>query len=87
MKGQYMVGRKLFIFKSFFEFEDGSTYDNFTCFFQRYYNYILLWHCCGHYERYIMNTEGGISNEQFKFIFELLTNNCIQLNKEKYDEL
>lgn len=34
-----------------------------------------------------MNTERGISNEQFKFIFELLTNNFIQLNKEKCDKL
>jgi len=34
-----------------------------------------------------MNTEGGTSNEQFKFIFNLLTNDCVQLDKEKCDEL
>jgi len=87
MKGQDMSGRNFFVFKSFFEFEDGNTYENFTSFFQRYYDNELLWHCCGHYGRYIMNTEGGTSNEQFKFIFDLLTNDCVQLDKEKCDEL
>ena len=87
MKGQDMEGRKFFVFKSIFEFEDGSVFENFTSFFQRYYDNKLLWHCCGHYGRYIMDTEGGTSNEQFKFIFDLLTNDCVQLNKEKCDEL
>lgn len=87
MKGQDMSGRKFFVFKSIFEFEDGSVFENFTSFFQRYYDNKLLWHCCGHYGRYIMDTEGGTSNEQFKFIFDLLTNDCVQLDKEKCDEL
>jgi hypothetical protein len=87
MKGQDMMGRKFFVFKSIFEFEDGSIFENFTSFFQRYDNNYLLWHCCGHYGRYIMNTDGGTSNEQFKFIFELLINNCVQLDKEKCDNL
>jgi hypothetical protein len=87
MKGQDMAGRKFFVFKSIFEFEDGSVFENFTSFFQRFYDNELLWHCCGHYGPYIMNTEGGTSNEQFKFIFELLTNDCVQLNKEKCDKL
>ena len=83
MKGQDMAGRKFFVFKSIFEFEDGSVYDNFTSFFQRYDDDNLLWHCCGHYGRYIMNTEGGTSYEQFKFILELFTENSVQLDKEK----
>jgi len=87
MKGQDIVGRKFIVFKSIFEFEDGSIYDNFTSFFQRYKDNDLVWHCCGHYGQYIMNTEGGTSNEQFKFIFELLTNNCVELDKEKCDNL
>jgi len=32
MKGQDVAGRKFYIFKSFFEFEDGSIYGNFTSF-------------------------------------------------------
>lgn len=87
MKGQDMAGRKFFVFKSIFEFEDGSIYENFTSFFQRYETDNLLWHCCGHYGRYIMNTDGGTSNEQFKFIFELLTNDYVELCKEKCLEL
>jgi len=87
MKGQDIAGRFFFVFKSIFEFEDKSTFENFTCFFQRYEDNELLWHCCGHYGHYIMNTEGGTSNEQFKFIFELFTNNYIQLDKEKCDKL
>lgn len=87
MKGQDMFRRKFIIFKSFFEFEDGSIYENFTSFFQRYDSDELLWHCCGHYWKYIMNTEGGTSNKQFKFIFDLLTNGCVQLDKEMCNEL
>jgi hypothetical protein len=86
MKGQDIEGRKFFVFKSIFDFEDGSVYENFTSFFQRYADNDLLWHCCGHYGPYIMNTEGGTTNEQFKFIFELFKNNYVQLDKEKcYD--
>lgn len=83
MKGQDIMERNFFVFKSFFEFEDGSIFENFTSFFQRYPDDNLLWHCCGHYGQYIMNTEGGTTNEQFKFIFELLTNGCVELNKNK----
>jgi len=83
MKGQDMFGRNFFVFKSIFEFEDGSLFENFTSFFQRYPDDNLLWHCCGHHGLYIMNTEGGTSYEQFKFIFELLTNGCVELNKNK----
>lgn len=87
VKGQDIAGRKFFVFKSIFEFEDGSVFENFTSFFQRFYDNKLLWHCCGHHGQFIMNTGGGTSNEQFKFIFELLANNCVQLDKEKCDEL
>ena len=87
MKGQDMIGRKFFIFKSIFEFEDGSVYENFTSFFQRYDNDELLWHCCGHYGTYIMSTQGGTSYEQFKFILELFTNKFVQLDKEKCEDL
>lgn len=48
MKGQDIMGRNFFVFKSIFEFEDKSTYENFTSFFQRYNDDNLLWHCCGH---------------------------------------
>ena len=82
-----MSERKFFVFKSIFEFEDGCVFENFTSFFQIHDNNELLWHCCRHYWKYIMNTEGGTSNKQFKFIFDLFTNGCVQLNKEMCNEL
>ena len=83
MKGQDVVGRKFFVFKAIFEFEDKTTFETFTTFFQRYDDSDFTWHTCGHYGKYIMNTEGGTSNDQFKFILELLTNKFVELNKDK----
>lgn len=87
MKGQDIMGRNFFVFKSIFKFEDGSEYKIFSSFFQSYPNDNLHWHCTGRYGLYIMNTGGGISNEQLKFIFELLTEHYVQLDKKKCDEL
>jgi hypothetical protein len=83
MKGVDSCFRNFFVFKARFLFADGTYFDTFSTFFQRYSDNNLLWHCCGHYGIYLMNTEGGTNNSQFKLIEELFTKKNIQLNKEK----
>lgn len=83
MKGVDSSFRNFFVFKARFLFSDGTYFDTFSIFFQRYYDNELLWHCCGHYGIYLMNTVGGTNNLQFRLIEELFTKKNIQLNKEK----
>lgn len=80
--GTDYYGRKFFVFKARFYFENNEYFDTFSTFFQRYDDNNLLWHCCGHYGIYLLNTEGGTNNSQFKFIQELFENKKVLLNKE-----
>jgi hypothetical protein len=75
--------RIFFVFKARFLFVDGTYFDTFSTIFQRYSDDKLSWQCCGHYGFYLMNTEGGINNSQFRLIEELFVKKNIQLNKEK----
>ncbi len=83
VKGIDIGRRNFFVFKARFEFADEKYFDTFSIFFQRYSDDKLLWHCCGHHGTYLMNTEGGTNNQQFKLIYELLKKGSVKLNKEK----
>lgn len=83
VKGKDKYSRIFFAFIARFNFIDGKHFDTFSIFFQRYSESKLLWHCCGHHGKYLMNTEGGTNNNQFKMILELLKNGYVKLNKEK----
>ena len=75
-------GRRFFIFKARFIFANGTHFDTFSSFFQRYNDDIFLWHCCGHYGTYLLNTEGGADNLQLEFIHHLFSNKKVNLNPE-----
>lgn len=87
MKGIDLIGREFYIFKSTFEFEDGSEHENFTSFSQSYTIAPLRWHSCDQNKRHIMNTGDCATNEQFKFILDLFTNKSVQLDKKKCIDL
>ena len=85
--GVDFYSRKFFVIKASFIFENKNKFDTFSIFFQRYSDNKSLWHCCGYYGKYLMNTEGGASIKQFELIYNLLKDGIVYLNKEKCNVL
>jgi len=83
LKGKDKFFRNFFVFKARFNFSNNKYFDTFSTFFQRYTDNKLLWHFCGHYGIYLMDTTGGTTNSQFKLVYELLKEGKVKLDKEK----
>jgi hypothetical protein len=52
--------------------DDGSTWDTFSTFFQRYTDCQTLWQCCGHDGPKVFETAGGMDQKQFSILTHLL---------------
>jgi hypothetical protein len=87
MKGIDISNRKFIVVKAEYVYENGEIVETFSTFFQRYPTNETLWHCCGHDGRILMDTCGGMSNEQFRFLHDLLYYAEIQLTKETIETL
>lgn len=87
MSGIDIYSRKFFVIKASFVFANinKQNFDTFSIFFQRYNDNEQLWHFCGHYGKYLMNTEGGTSIKQFELVYNLLKDNIVYLNKDMCD--
>lgn len=87
MKGHDSISRPFIVFKAEFEFPNGLKKKTFTTLFQRHSDNKLSWHCCGHYGTNLMETSGGINNEQIKMLYELFSSGEYKINKDIIDEL
>ena len=87
MKGRDINGRRFIVFKAEIILSNSKKIQTFTTFFQRYYDSDLTWHTCGHYGLNLFDTCGGVNNIQARILYELLSNNSVDLNNFSIDEL
>lgn len=63
VKGIYVHLINFFVFKARFYFADDKYFDTFSIFLKKYLADKVVWHCCGYYGTYLMNTEGGTNTQ------------------------
>jgi hypothetical protein len=80
-KGYDIHGRPFFVVRAMITRQDGSTFDVFQTFFQRYTEG-GYWMGCGHGGNKFINTDGGLQERQALFLTELLENNCMDLSEK-----
>ena len=77
-KGYDIHGRPFFVVRARITRQDGTTFDVFQTFFQRYTGG-GYWMGCGHWGVQFIYTDGGLREESAIFLTELLENNCMDL--------
>ena len=87
MKGYDASHRPFFTVRAKVIKSDGSEVQVFETFFQRYSNNDILWHGCGHGGTNFMSTDGGMSLNQMKFLYQLVTDSKVELTTETMNEL
>jgi hypothetical protein len=81
MKGVDKFNRKFIVIKANIYYADNTFTETFTTIFQRYSNDELHFVGCGHYGNHLFYTDGGMDNNQFELINNLLKNNIFYLNE------
>ena len=80
MKGFDLADRPFFVLKATLVFDNGFIMPTFSTFFQRYTDVPTLWHCCGHYGRLLMNTDGsGMNLAQFDLLHTLIIKRTVEI--------
>ena len=82
MKGIDIYNRKFIIIRAMIILKNGERKKTFCTFFQRYNDNELLWHCCGHHGKNLMDTCGGMHLDQMIFLKKLLYDKSHDLNLE-----
>ena len=86
MKGVDCFRRSFIVIKTEIILPDKSKKDIMLTFFQRYTDEYLLWCGCSNMMntdgecRDMINTEGGLSVDQFEFIYNLISNGYVDIN-------
>ena len=79
MRGIDTYNRPFFVIKFIID----NNYTLMQTFFQRYTNNSQLWHGCGHATMNLIQTTGGMDNEQFKMIEDIINGKVVEL-KDKH---
>lgn len=87
MKGHDFINRPFFVFNAEIKYQDISLKKTLTSFFQRYNDYTTLWHCCGKYPDYLMDTTGGANIDQIEMLYNLFLNGEVVINFDKLENL
>lgn len=77
--------RKFIVFKALVEFSNGLRRQTLTTFFQRFYDNDTLYMCCGNNHPYLLNTTGGATLTQVKFLKTLLRNREYIFGEGEFD--
>ncbi len=77
--------RKFIVFKALVEFSNGLKKQTLTTFFQRHYYDDTLYMCCGNNLPYLLNTTGGATLIQVKFLHMLLKNRTYVFGEGEFE--
>jgi hypothetical protein len=87
MKGCDSANRPFYVFNAEIKYQDITLKKTLTSFFQRYSDCTTLWHCCGKYPDYLMDTTGGVNIHQLEMLYNLFLTGKVKIDLENIENI